>query len=255
MIRTFLTASVLFLACSTGFAGEETPGLEVTADITFTSKYIWRGYNILGEHGAVQPSLDVDLFGTGFSANVWASYALSSGLSDFDEMDFTLAYETSVFEDKRYAMDIVMNYIYYEFPNLRSAAADTEEVGASVSMPSLLPLGGSSLVPSYYVGRLFPADEGGPTGGIFHIAGLSYSLTMPVIGGKERTIDFTAEAVYNDGAFDADSDWSHATFGVSTQIDVGPLYFTPFLNYQLSMSDTVNEDDEIWGGLSVSYNW
>jgi len=254
-MRTLLTASVLFLACGQVFAGEETPGLSGTADVTFTSKYMWHGYNILGEHGAVQPSIDLDLFGTGFSANVWASYALSSGLSDFDEIDFTLAYATSAFADERYAMDIGINYIYYDFPNLRSAAADTEEVGASVSMPSLLPLGGSSLVPSYYVGRLFPADEGGPTGGIFHIAGLSYSLTMPVIGGKERTIDFTAEAVYNDGAFDADSDWSHATFGVSTPIEVGPLCFTPFLSYQLSMDDTVNEDDEIWGGLSVSCGW
>ncbi|TFG62217.1 MAG: hypothetical protein E4H28_07925 [Gemmatimonadales bacterium] len=242
---------VLLSAPGAALAEEESPKLGVTVDSTFVTKYMWRGYSILGSHAAWQPSVDLDLFDTGFSFNVWYSKAMSKGLSDFDEIDYTLAYGTTLFDGKSFAIDAGANYIYYDFPNLKNIA-DTEEVGLSLAMPSLLPLGSSYLVPSYYVGRLYPAKEGGPKGGLFHVLGLSYDLPI----GGDRALNLCADVTYNTGAFDAPPGWSHATFGVSTDIETKlGLTVTPSLNYQATFEDAVHDSDEVWAGMSVSYSF
>jgi hypothetical protein len=217
---------------------------------------MWRGYDILGSHAAWQPSADVSLFDTGFSLNVWGSMSISDDdeLRDLNEIDYTIAYGTMLFEEERYAMDVGLNYIYYDFPNAPSDESDTEEVGVSVAMPSLLRLGKSALVPSYYIGRLYPTTTAGPTGGVFHILGLAYDLPIPGPRGT-RVISFSADTTYNTGAFDADAGWSHATFGISTAIPIGPVSVAPSVNYKASFEDTVNDEDELWAGLSVSYGF
>ncbi len=40
-----------------------------------------------------------------------------------------------------------------------------------------------------------------------------------------------------------------------TGLEVGPLTVTPALYYQISLDDSVNDEDELWGGLSVSYRF
>lgn len=45
-------------------AGENKLGISM--DESWVSKYIWRGQDIYDDHAAFQPSIDFDLFGTGF---------------------------------------------------------------------------------------------------------------------------------------------------------------------------------------------
>ena len=255
-----LGLSVALCAAGTCLAQEEdAPKLGVTLDSTYVTKYLWRGYDILDGHAAWQPSVELDLFGTGFTFNVWSSIATSGGLSDLNEVDYTLAYGQTLFEDKRYALDVGVQYIYYDFPRLSSKLADAEETGVKLALPALIRTANSALVPSYYVGRLNPAKHGGGhiTGGTFQTLGLSYDLPIPRSEGKSQVVSFAADVTHNSGAYDADPDWSHATFGVSTKINIGASGFTvtPALNYQVSMDDTVNDEDEIWAGLSVSYGF
>ena len=70
LIKAVGLVAVLCIAPMAIAEEEESPTLGVTLDSTFVSKYMWRGYDILGDHGAWQPSVDLDLFGTGFSLNV-----------------------------------------------------------------------------------------------------------------------------------------------------------------------------------------
>ncbi len=258
-IRIVIGLTTALLIGGVCFAGEEeNPKLGVTLDSTFVTKYLWRGYDILDGHSAWQPSVELDLFGTGFTFNVWSSIATSGGLSDLNEVDYTLAYATSLFEDKRYALDVGINYIYYDFPRVRSKTSDAEETGIGLSFPGLLPIENSALVPSYYVGRLNPAKHDGHiTGGTFQVLGLSYNLPIPRSEGESHVVSFAADVTHNSGAYDADPDWSHATFGVSTEINIGEsgLAITPALYYQVSMDDTVNDEDEIWAGLGLSYGF
>jgi hypothetical protein len=65
----------------TAEAGPIIEGVTTTVDVTYTSKYMWRGFNVYGSHGAIQPSVDFALE-NGFSANVWMSMPVGSGEND-----------------------------------------------------------------------------------------------------------------------------------------------------------------------------
>ncbi len=66
-----LLVAVLLLGAA-GLVQAQDEALGVTADATWVSKYIWRGFDLLDDKGAFQPSVDVDLFGSGWSVNVAA---------------------------------------------------------------------------------------------------------------------------------------------------------------------------------------
>jgi len=52
--------------------------LGVTVDATWVSKYIWRGFDVLDDKAAFQPSIDFDLWDTGFHFTIWTSWAGAS---------------------------------------------------------------------------------------------------------------------------------------------------------------------------------
>ena len=234
---------------------QEPQSLGVTADMTLVTKYRWRGYDLFDDHGAYQPSINWDIFDTGFSVNVWGSFPFGSGNEVFKELDYTIAYGTTLFEEESYAVDLGVNYIYYDFPRVGSRfVPDSHEVGVSIALPSLIKIGDSALVPSYYGAKLWPADSGlgFDVAGGYHALGLGYDLTIPKI---DQVLSLSWDINYNDGLYGSDHDWTHTTFGLSTSFEVGPVSLTPFINYQISMDDSVNPDDEFWGGLSVSMSF
>ena len=91
---------------------------------------------------------------------------------------------------------------------------------------------------------------------------LDYPLT---VGGilpdtPEQVLNLHAELVYNDGVGpagqDVDSDWSNLVFGVSTGIDLtDELVMTPGVFHQISMDDSVNNEEETWATLSLTYKF
>ena len=238
-------------------AQDEPPKLAIDLDTTYVSKYIWRGYDLFDDHAAFQPSVNLDLFGSGFSVNAWGSIPMGSGngINDFQEYDYTLAYSTSVFADQPYALDLGANYIYYDFPKVNSRAVpDTQELGLSCALPNLIKIGNSALVPSYYIGKLWPtySSLGFDVAGGYHSFALGYELSIPK---TDYSLNLSTDINYNDGMFGADHDWSHATIGLSSSLPVGPATFTPFLYYQISLDESVNNEDELFGGISASISF
>lgn len=230
-------------------------GVDLSA--AFVSKYIWRGYDVFDDHAAFQPSVSLNLFQTGLSVGVWGSFALSSGYEDLDELDYILAWGKTFFDNERYSLDFSTNYIYYDFPNTSSELADYEEVGIGFALPNLLPLSSSYLIPSYYVCYDWPAHSGGPQEGWFHIFSVSYDVHIPAFipSQDEQDLSLTADVTYNDGAFDADSDFSHATVSLATTFEWKGFTLTPSLQHQWSFEDTVNRENEFWAGVSLGYNF
>lgn len=254
MILGFLLLMVL---ARTGWSQEteQVSSIGLTADMTVATKYIWRGYDLFDDHGAYQPSVNWDIFDTGFSVNLWGSFPFGSGNEVFKELDYTIAYGTTLFEEDSYALDLGVNYIYYDFPKVSSRfVPDSHEIGVNIALPHLFTIGDNALVPSYYCGKLWPADSGldSDIAGGYHALGLGYDLKLP---GIEQALSLWADVNYNDGLFDADHDWSHATLGVSTCFEMGSVRMTPFIGYQITMDHSVNIDDEFWGGLSVNISF
>jgi len=253
-------ASLLF----TGSAWVQADELGVDVDVTYVSKYLWRGIDRLDDKGAFQPSVNIDLFDSGFSMKMWASYATSSkgagtvSTVNATEYRYIFAYDYTAFEGDSWATSIKPNFIYYDFIDEPDVAQDAEEVGVQFAWPSICPAG---VVPSYYVGRIWPAKSNsnlrGEYSGWVHIFGLGYDLQLADVTPDvtDQVVSLSAAAVYNDGFAGSatatpDHDWSHLLFGASTAFDIGPGAFTPGLYYQLSMDDSVNSEDEYWTSLS-----
>jgi hypothetical protein len=256
--KAIFLATVLLLT-SAGQTGAEDSKLGATADVTYVSRYVWRGFDSYpNNHSAIQPSVDLDLYGTGWGVNIWWSRANTSGFENSEEIDYTLYYGKSLFEDKPYTTDYRIGWTYYYCPDEPRGAADMQEVSLSLSWPNIHQGG---LVPCYTVVCIWPSERDSNVrncGGWFHIFGLCYDLTIPDFWAvaKEQAFHLSAETIYNDGACGADHNWSHAVFGISTSFDLSnTLTFTPGFYYQSSWDDSVNTQDEYWTSLSITYRF
>jgi len=262
MNRARILLSALMLSSLVGLAQADEGELGVTLDTTYVSKYIWHGFNFYGHNNAaVQPSVDLDLWGTGLGMKVWGSWATQSGNRNLEEFDYILYYGNRVFEDAPYTTDFTVSWLYFDFFDTPSRGSDLQELNAQFSWPDLLPAG---ITPNYMVGKLWPARSGVPArkhiGGWFHVLGLGYDLTLPGIfpDTPEQVVSLMTDLTFNDGygATTADHDWSHATVGASTSFSIAAnLDFTPGVYYQISMDDSVNPDDEVWTSLSLTYGF
>jgi hypothetical protein len=249
-----------------GFVRAEENKLGVDLDVTWVSKYLWHGFDRLDDRAAFQPSINFNLYDTGFSFKLWMSYACSGGSSsslpgggrvNATEYRYIVAYDHTLFKSESYATDVTANYIYYDFIDEPDKAQDAQEIGVGFSWPNICPAG---FVPSYYVGKIWPSKSNsvltGEYGGWIHVFGLGYDLKVPgfLPDKPEQVINLSASLTYNDGygGANVDHDWSHATFGVSTNIAVGKLTFTPAVYYQASFDDSVNTEDELYTGISMS---
>jgi len=236
-----------------------------TYELNYSSRYIWRGFDIYEDnHSAFRPlSLDLNLGDTGFGLKVFWSRAVSSGKENLEEMDVSLYYDNVIYEDEAYATSYRLAWGYYGYPDEPRSLRDFQELLLSLSWPKLCPAG---FVPSYTIARMW-ASEGdsasNANGGWLHILGIGYDLTVPELVPEipEQVVHLSGSLVYNGGvgagyAANVDHDWSHFLFGASTDFDLGNnLAFSPGLYYQASMDDSVNDSDETWVSLSLKYKF
>ena len=114
------------------------------------------------------------------------------------------------------------------------------------------------LVPKYTLGYCHPSGSGYDNqkiSGFLHILGLGYNLDVPQL---PNPISLSANATFRDGAGGAgkDHDWSHATLGASTKLNITDnLTFSPGLYYQISMDDSVIRRDVTYTKLSMKYKF
>jgi hypothetical protein len=275
MRKVVLLTAVLFLTAG-ALAQEQNKGeLHGVIDLTYQSKYIWRGIDVFNDKSGFQPSIDLDLFGTGFGVSVAGHRANCSGFEEVvpplhsgERWDYTLYYQNMLCADQPYATMYRFGYVYYNFPNNRSKDFDLQEIHMVLAWPKILPVKG--LVPAYVIVKLWPSSSDsmvgsrapGTASGFAHIFMLDYGLetTCPITN-QPRVWKLHSEVVYNDGVdprgAGIDHDWSDAVFGISTDVDVAKnLTFTPAINYQITMDKSVNPDkDETWVTLSMKYKF
>jgi hypothetical protein len=257
---------VILLSVGT-LAQAQEGGISGTYELTYMSRYIWRGFDVYEDnHSAFQPlSLDLNLCDTGFGLKVFWSRPTGSGNENLEEMDIALYYDNNIYEDEIYATNYRLAWGYYGYPDEPRSARDFQEFLLSLSWPELCPAG---VVPSYTIVRMWPSEGESATnanGGWLHILGVGYDLTVPEMVPEipEQVVHLSADLVYNDGVGagyaangTVDSDWSHFVFGVSTDFDLGNnLALCPGLYFQASMDDSVNDDDEVWVSLSLKYKF
>jgi len=243
----------------------------VTVDLSYTSKYIWRGFDILDNVGAFQPSINLDL-GSGFSANVWMSYAGSSGTNGLDassptvagasrvnltEYDYTLAYDGTAYEDCPWKTNYQVGWRYYDYIDTSSKDSDVQEVFLTGSMPALT---GCAAVPHFGVLQMWPAKGEGLNraySGTIYLMGFDYGFTLDQA--PELPMTFSWDIVYNDGTGGAsvDHDWSHMVWGLKTAMTcpMTGAKVVPAVYFQNSFEDSVNNEDELWASISYAFSF
>lgn len=270
-IRAVCVIVVLLAVAAAGYA--QTGELHGSADLTYQSRYIWRGFDVYEQDdSAIQPSVTLDLYGTGWGLNVTGHRAISSGHEEGERWDYWLFYRNRMFDGEAYATDYMLSYIYYNYPEFSSHSSespDLQEIHAFMSWPDLL--GVEGLVPRYVLVKLWPSNSGSPVGsgsagtasGFAHILMLDYAMHVGCpITGEDRVLNWHSEYIFNDGVQPApgrgavDHDWSNAVFGVTTDFDLGNnVTLTPGAYYQSSWDDSVNTEDEYWATVNLKYTF
>ena len=261
MKKGILLAVVIVLS-TVGFAQAQEGELSGTIDVTYLSAYTWYGFDMYpGSHGpgAIQPSINLDLYDTGLGLNALWSRANESGHENTEEVRIGLTYSGSCLEYETYATNYVIGWTYYDYVDNPSDIADTQEMYASLSWPEICPAG---VVPSYTIVRLW-ASEGGAAAhdlsGWVHILGLGYDLPvedlLPDL--PEQILHLSAAFVWNEGAGagGVDHDYSHTILGVSTDFDLGNnLTLTPGIYHQNTPEKSVNTDEDLtYATVSLKY--
>lgn len=266
MKQRILVAAAVLLVMG-GFARAQDTDLHGYVDMTWTGKYVWRGFDIYGDKSAIHPSVDLNLFGTGLGANVTGHRANASGFEEGERWDYNLYYANKALDG---GLQYRLGYVYYNYPDMSSSVADLQELHAILSLPKICPFG---TVPSYALVKLWPSESGsmvgarspsgGTASGFAHIFMLDYAWT---VGGilpetPEQVLNLHAEAVWNDGVgpngANVDHDWSNAVFGISTNIDLAQnVVLTPGIYHQVTMDTSVNDDkDETWVSMGLKYQF
>ena len=283
-MKKIIILSIFVLLGLVGSSLAQAGELHGATGVEWTSKYVWRGFDVYGSKSTTHPFVDLDLFGTGFGFNVTGHIPNGTGqfngagVQQFQRWDYTLYYHNQMFADKAYMTSYVIGYRYYNFPHLSSHSVwpppngiDLQEIHGVFSFPKIL--GVEGLVPTYVLVKLWPSNSdsivGGKEGfgdgtasGFAHIFMLDYGWkVMSPMTNQEKVINLHSEVVYNDGVapngWNVDHDWSNAVFGVSTDVDLGNnLIFTPGVFHQVTMDKSVNpHKSETWASLILKYKF
>jgi hypothetical protein len=233
---------------------------EVAVSATYASQYIWRGFDKFNDKGALQPSIDLSWRDTGISAGIWSALPLSGGSVNNQEMRYFAAYSGSLWKDTAHVTNYSAIWTYYDFHKVSSDVKDAYEGGVNLSWPRLIPMSEGYLVPRYYIGNLWPAKSGAVNrteGGWIHILGFGYVFPVYGAGAERQLVHLSSELVYNDGQGpgNVNHDFSHAVLGVSSVIKSVYLTMIPSVNYQISLEDTVNDEDELWFTITFKYKF
>jgi len=232
--------------------------LGVTFDLTYLSKWMSKGAEAYGSHGALFKTIDIDFWCSGFGLNVTHRNAFGSGYVDQQRFDYRPYYKNELFEDTPCAMSYNLSAGYKHYPGLdRKAANTTWEWIFAFSWPNVLPEG---FTPSYIAhyeyaaGQDYTKKSGAdiPSGWVHRFI-LGYDLKVLE---NVEPLRLSGELAYTDGLAGAEHDWSYATFGLSTEFKIADnLSFLPGLYYQISMEDSVCDHDVSYCGLSLKYKF
>jgi hypothetical protein len=249
---TLLTILTLFALQSCAWAEEERP--TASADVSFLSQYIWRGFELSKDSLVIEPSVTIGY--KGFAANLWGNLDTDvyagpfKGDSKWNETDFTVSYDRSFGP-----VGMGVGFIYYALDSVY----DSREVYVSVGLDTLLS-------PTFTVYR-----EVAHAPAWYLQLGISHSFKVY----KETTLDLASSVSYyysDDGDFvEVGSNKKYRNFhnglvSAGLTIPFGKYFaFAPLVAYSFPLSDAADDlisassfsgdSDFLYGGVTFSISF
>lgn len=253
------------LSQSSSVTSAEEDRMRFVSDLTLASQYMIDGFHV-GDSPVLQYAGKAQLYSTGFSLMYWNSIQTKRESKKYDEHDFFLMYSRDFFQESQYSFNLHGFADYWIFPNGETKTdAFGDEVSSSmkhgnkfqlgVSMPKLIPLGGSYLVPSYNVSYLnYWADDrddlflGGFQQELLFEYYRAHKILIP--GATYQYAGATANLVYHHGAFGVEPGISHSVASLVGGVYALKSIFVLTLNHQWTFEETVNPENEFWSAIS-----
>jgi uncharacterized protein (TIGR02001 family) len=221
------------------FASPALSQIKVSSNLTLVSRYIWRGFDTIPNNKpSVQPSLTLNFGKSGLWCNLWSAIALVD--TDFVELDFIVGYDKVLPKDITFSTGIGY-FTFPSFPNYPDKNSTSPEVYLGSTFSSI-PL--SPRFTAYYDFNLGDGSY------------LTFDLQRSFpLGGKVLCSTFLLGYTNQYKNIGVDPGVSDICFGLSTDFVFKKLVLTPGLNYVIVPDETINQEDEIWGGLSINYDF
>jgi len=213
----------------------------ISWQVDAVSRYVWRGFDLFPpDHPALQPQVTVDFGKSGLSLNLWSSFPLRSwdALRDAAEADLTLAYGKEVSE-KLYLSGGFIHYGYYFGSDFSFKENTSQELFVSAEFSDVFL---SPLAILFYDVNLGSGFYG-------YLRGSHEFLLQE---GRSALVA-SASLGYNSRQYIDVSGFSDLVLGLSWEWSTGKIKIAPSLNYALVFLDEVNEENEFWLGISLSF--
>ncbi len=207
------------------------------SDVTLVSRYIWRGFDTISDdRPAIQPSVTFDFGKSGIWLNLWSAIALAD--TDFVELDLIAGYDKAFSEELTFSAGMG----YFTFPSLpnypdENSTSPEAYTGITVSSPPL-----TLCLTLYYD---FNVGDG-----LYTTVSLNQNFNIKERGFRSSVIVGHTNQ-YRD--FGVDPGFSDICLGISTDFPLKTVTLTPSLNYVIVPNHTINDENEIWIGLKVSW--
>jgi len=244
-------------ACVASLAFAEESPVSVTVSSSVTSTYVWNGFDRVESFGlesgpAVQPKLTVGVKNTGVAASVGGSFVVNE-----DSQLHETTYGVNVVRDVSPVVTVGAGYTYYDNRAKVGGVAvpdgDVHEVWGGVKLNSAV-----GVKPGVAV-----QYEKSTTDGVAGFAVVNGTLEYGVplsgvtVGGAGVDVNLKTGVLYNSGVKVNDvevvkSGVSAWQVGVSSDVKAGRVVVSPSVNYQVSVEDTVNPDNEFWATVGVA---
>lgn len=214
--------------------------VEISSDIAFYSKYIWRGFE-LDSDPVIQPGVYISAYG--FTASIWGSFDLDDE-DDFDseEVDYSIDYS----HDFEY-VGISVGHIYYDFP---SAHGHSKEIYAGAGLTQV-PL--NPFITWYHD---YSDEDSGGGDGDYVVLDVGHTFSFEE---KPLAVELAGHVGYNDELF---INGTGGDVGLSAGLPIeltDNLTFTPQIAYSIPYGDLEDEDDgnqsdEFYGGCVIAFS-
>lgn len=217
--------------------------IDFDLEVNFVSTYVWRGFTQYDNNVfAIQPSLTYHFGKSGFSLNLFTSYALKDRnlYKQNEEIDFSLMYDFKPFENLYLSIGIT-NYGYYYINNYSFKKGNSQEVFVSASLPYIIFTPTISLYYDFNLGNgLYIQLSGNHTIELNRVLSLDISLTLG----------------YNSGQWVDSHGLSDANIIIGLPLNYKNTSITPYVAYTHVFLEPVSPDslDKFWAGFSISLN-
>ncbi len=218
----------------------------LSTDAEFVTRYMWRGFDVLDNRSAIQPSVTYS-HDDGFYLNIWSSFCLydRDAVKDVDEVDVTISYSRSINEIFAFEAGLV-NYLFPAMDGFPDDNSNTQEI--------YLALSASYFKGDPYLAIYYDFNLGD---GLFVQAGYSREVEL---SDKISTI-FNFDLGYIDGSWGLEErGFSNIDTGLTIPLDLENfglsfgLYSVFILNDQLKDMNR-GKSTELWGKVSFSFRF